>query len=426
MDMDALTQRQADKIEFVLRDLVRDLELVSLLPTSLSPWTRKVCLETVRSQLSSGVEDGVEEEEDDDVRVAQLIYGVAERHGDPTDVDGNEVLLQMAEFAELEKEILDLATVAGSVEESDLNRHHMLFRAILDTLQENEYVSMVRELQERRANLLVTKAESSLAHLIDPGVLALKNAMEILLSLVMARNKTTVNEDVRNYRILHEAVNREKTASADVKALKREYQETKESHKKEVEALETEIQRLEEEIDYTRSVVAMELSAFLEVNQQLQGERQMQDVGHLEEVKQLAEKNKETLATLVNRNQEEANALRTQRAKKEAAVSAAITEYDVQISTLQAATATLNKETEEDTEAIVALDEELDVLRTEKNEYQLEKFVESMRDRHYEEMQLAMDENTRTIQASFRAYMARVRFQKTQGSSKKRGRRSKK
>ncbi|RNF27465.1 uncharacterized protein Tco025E_00267 [Trypanosoma conorhini] len=426
MDMDALTRRQAEKIAYVLQDLLRDLEVASLLPVDLSPWTRKVCLETVRTQLCSGAEEGGEEDEDDDVRAAQLIYGVAERYGDPTDVNGNEALLQMAGLAELEKEMLEAATVVGSVEEAELQRHHMLFRAVVDTLRENEYVAMVREIQERQANAFIMKDDPALTQLLDPGVSALQHVVEALAALVAARNSTTVNEDVRNYRILHEAVNKEKTASADVKALKREYQETKELHRAEVAALDVEIQQIEEEIEYTRSVVAMELAAFLEVNQQLQEERQAQDVSHLEEVKQLAVKHEETLGELVARNQEESNTLRTQRAKKEAAVSAAITEYDLQMSTLHAATAALNKEAEEDTEAIVALDEELNVLRTEKNEYELEKFIESMRDKHYEDMQEALNQNTRTIQVCFRAYMARVKFQKAQtASKKKKGKRSK-
>ncbi|RNE98690.1 hypothetical protein TraAM80_08629 [Trypanosoma rangeli] len=419
MDMDALTRRQADKIEYVLQDLLLDLELVSLLPVDMTPWTRKVCLETVHTQLCSGAEEGDEDEEDEDVYAAQLIYGVAKRHGDPTDVDGNEVLLQMAEFAELEKDMLEAATVVGSVEETGLNRHHMLFRAVLDTLRDNEYVPMVREIQERRANAFIMKGDSALAPLLDPGVSALQRVMEALAALIAVRNKTTVNEDVHNYRILHEAVNKEKTASADVKALKREYQETKESRMAEVAALDTEIQQIEEEIEYTRGVVAMELAAFLEVNQQLQEERQAHDASHLGEVRQLAAKHEEALRTLVAKNHEESSMLRTQRAKKEAAVSAAITEYDLQMSTLHAATAALNKEAEEDTEAIVALEEELRVLLTSKNEYELEKFIESMRDKHYEDMQEALNQNTRTIQACFRAYMARVKFQKEQNTSKK-------
>ncbi|KEG05395.1 hypothetical protein DQ04_22451000 [Trypanosoma grayi] len=95
------------------------------------------------------------------------------------------------------------------------------------------------------------------------------------------------------------------------------------------------------------------------------------------------------------------------------------------MSTLQAATAALNKEAEEDTEAIVVLDQELGVLRTEKGEYELEKHIESMRDRHYEDMQATVQKHACTIQACFRAYMTRTKFEQAQSSSKKKGKKRK-
>lgn len=425
MDMDALTRRQAEKIELVLRDLVRDLELISYLPLDLGPWTRKVCLGMAQCRLR-GEAEGDDEEEDDDVRAAELICGIAERYGDPVDVDGNEVILQMTEFAGLEREMLEMATVVGGVDEAEFAQHRMLFRAVLDTLHENNYVTKVQEMIERQPGLLIARETPSTPQLTDVGVEALQHVVETLVDLVVTRNKTTVNEDIHNYRILHEAVNKEKTTSADVKALKREYQETKETRRTAVEALDAEIRQLEEEIEYTRSVVAMELSVFLEVNKKLQDERSVQNANHLGEIQQLARQNEEKLVGLVAQNQEKISVLRTQRAKKEAAVSAAITEYDEQMKTLQAATATLNKEAEEDTEAIVALDEELAVLRTEKNEYEIEQFIESMRDKHYEDMHAAMQQHAHTIQACFRSYLARVKFQKAQSGLKKKKRRQSK
>ncbi|KAH9582354.1 hypothetical protein LSM04_009274 [Trypanosoma melophagium] len=457
MDMDALTRRQADKIEYVLRDLVRDLEIVACLPLDLTPWTRKACLEAVRNNITANItmnnnnninNDNISstaadmtmmDEVEDEERIARLIYDVAGQYGDPTDVDRNEVLLQMTEFAELEKDVLEAATVVGSVEESELSRHHALFRAVLDTLREGGYLEYTHHLnqsqqhsqsqsqsqlqstqqQQQKEDVVGRSSAAFLLNITDLGVPALQRVVEGLVGLVAARNKTTVNEDIHNYRILHEAVNKEKTTSADVKALKREYQETRDARRAEVAALDAEIRQLEEEIEYTRSVVAMELNAFLDVNNKMEEDRRKQEAEHLEELKEQQRQEEERLAAMVARNQEESNALRTQRGKKEAAVSAAITEYDAQMTTLLAATSALNKEAEEDTELIVGLDKELGVLRTEKGEYELEKYIESMRDRHYEEMEEKAKKHAATIQACFRAYMARVKFLKAQASTRK-------
>ncbi|KAG8342753.1 hypothetical protein TRVL_06420 [Trypanosoma vivax] len=458
MDMDALTRRQANRAEYVLRDLVRDLQLISLLPTNLMPWCRRDCLEGVRDNANMPVQRRVFNasctsslDDEEGLAIAQLIYGIAERYGDPTDIDRNELLLQMTEFAELEKSMIESATIVGTVEEYEIQQHHRLFRAVLDTLHDEGYTEVAFNIinegrpapasgpqpQERDADTdddddgkssgssICVMPPSILSRFLDQGVPSFQRTVESLMALVVARNTTTVSEDIHNYKILHEAVNKEKSTSADVKALKREYQETKEARRTEVEALQAEVRQLEEEIEYNRSVVAMEMAAFLEVNARMEEERRSVGANRVEVLTEQAHQLQQSLKTLISSNQAEAAALRTQRAKKEAAVSAAISEYDTQMATLHAASSALNKETEEDTEAIVVLESELDVLRTERSEYELDKYIESMRQKHSDDMQSAMNACASTVQMCFRAYLTRVNVEKMMSSMKKKRRKTK-
>nr|CCC92255.1 conserved hypothetical protein [Trypanosoma congolense IL3000] len=438
MEMDRLTRRQADRIEVVLRDLLRDLELVSFLPTDLLPWTQRGCLEAARDRVvewrSCNDYPGYVPLGDDDgsVVAAQLIYSIAERHGNPTDISRNGLLLQLTEFAELERDMLESATTGGAVDEYDIERHHKLFRAVLDSLHQEGYNELVHSslragdsprISGRQGDAYPIKS-SALSRLVDPGVAMLRRTVESLCELLAMRHTSTVTEDIHNYKILHEAVNKEKSSSADVKALKREYQETREARHAEVAALQGEIRQLEEEIEYTRNVLDLELSAFGEANAKLEEERRVEEVDRIDALKDQARQLKQKLQNVISANQEEAAALRTQRAKKESAVSAAISEYDSQMATLHTASMALNKETEEDTEAIVVLDGELSTLRTERSEYELEKYIEEMREKHYERMREVSAKCASTIQACFRAYHARVNFERGMNSSKRRRRRS--
>ncbi|SCU71558.1 uncharacterized protein TEOVI_000313900 [Trypanosoma equiperdum] len=443
MEMDRLTRRQADRIEYVMRDLLRDLQLIAFLPVDLYPWTRRSCLEAARNLLAeasmnqgmNGAAAQIYGEDDNSTYVAQLIYGLAERYGDATDVDNNELLLQMTEFAELEREMLDTASSVGAVDEYDINRHHKLFRAVLDTLQQEGYTELVAHSLKWGSGDDSAVAQPPGAYpmepsvfnrLVDPGMLSLQRTVECLCELLVVRNTSTVTEDIHNYKILHEAVNKEKSSSADVKALKREYHEIREARRTEVAALQAEVRQLEDEIEYTRSVLELELSAFGEANAKLEEERQVEEEERINALKEEAEHLKQKLDGLIAANQGEAATLRTQRAKKEAAVSAAITEYDTQMATLHAASVALNKETEEDTEAIVALDGELGALCTERNEYELEKYIEEMREKHYERMHEQTTRYASTIQACFRAYLTRVNFERGLANSKRKRKRKNK
>lgn len=267
-----------------------------------------------------------------------------------------------------------------------------------------------------------TKACSSGA--VSEGIAHLQNLIEILTRLMHLRNSSTVSDDRRRYNILRDAVNKEQSATADVQALNREFEEVKEARAREVGALDREIERLEEELRYVQVAGDVELDAFREVSHQIQ-------TCHISAYQQRMQDNREAMEAMRSQLEstqaqhiEAVNQLRSLRTKKEAVVSGAITEYDTQMQAMGAVIDALQKETEEETEQIVRLEEDLKQLQTGHHEYELEKCISEQRQEHWEAIRQRLEQNARVVQAYYRAYAARLHAQREMSKKKKKPKRS--
>lgn len=458
MDMDPITRREALKIEEVLQDLVDDLELVSFLPQDFDFWLRDDVINIVEKAddfLFPEYVDTyttVENEERQRLLKARGFLRAAAHYGDPADSEGNEAVIQVAEYKEVERNILDLASTIGSVGPEELEFHHLSLRALIDTLREGGYADELREYLQRyfppptpstsssdsedsgssdedekeKEVPLYHVEEACVTGMVNESVERMRHVVHLLHHIIQLRNSSTVNEDVHRYKVLHEAVNKEQSATADVQALNREYEEVKASRKRDVAYLDDEIRKLEEELQYVQRAADVELDAFHEVSAKIQNDHRQAYQEQLEVHRQAADAVKEKMRQAQLQHTELTNQLRSLRAKKEAAVSGAIQEYETQMSTMTGVIEKLQKEYEEDTMKVMELEEKLGKLHTEKKDHEVELQVNEKREEHHNAMIQAMHYDAKVLQAYFRAYIARVKFEKELAKKKKKGGKKKK
>lgn len=496
--MDPLTRREAEKIEEVLADLVTDLELVSYLPEEFNLWLRDDALVVVdkfeNQQLPELLETGGVDayyppsdptvadhreellEELQRLCKASCFFHAAEQYGDPADTAGNEALLQLGEFSEVERDLLETATTVGHMDEEDIDFHHLSTRALLDTLREGGYGERMRGLLQAlyparsptasaasSTSLLNDKdaapddlvdaegttadfpnasanqtgnarsaggrvryqrKEAMSANMVSEPVEQFTDTIRTLAKLMRLRNASTVNEDVHRYKVLREAVNKEQSATADVQALNREYNAVKVARRQEVAALDAEIARLEAEIAYVRRAADVELEAMNEVNEKVRADRMSTYRHQLDQHRQAAITLEERFRQLEAQHADEAGELRTLKAKKEAAVSGAVNEYDAQMTAMQAAMKKLLQESEEDTSKIVSLEETIERLQTQQREHEWELKVVEQRQGHLNELRQCQEQDARVLQAYFRAYAARLEVEREMAKKNKKKKRA--
>lgn len=464
MDMDPITRREALKIERVLEDLREDLELLSYLPSDFELWLRDDAI--IRVQRSEGLifpetldstfsETQIEERQK--MLKAHAFLQAASQFGDPADSEGNEAVIQTAEFSQLESHILDTATHVGTVSAEELEFHRLSVRALIDTLREggygegilqylihyfpprtpsatsrsssmssqaNDSVASAKELEMHQVEKAAPYEleEACDAAIVDTSLSHVKHIFQLLHRIIQLRNMSTVNEDVHRYKVLHEAVNKEQSATADVQALNREYEEVKASRKREVAHLDDEIRKLEEELSYVQRAADVELDAFHEVSAKIQSDHRQAFQEQLEVHRQAADVAKERMKQVQIQHAEATNQLRSLRAKKEAAVSGAIQEYESQMANLHAAMEKLQEEYEKDMTKVLELEKKLGKLHTSKKNYEIELQVKERREDHGRQIREQMEVNAKVLQAYFRAYMVRVNFEKELNKKKKKKR----
>lgn len=573
MDMDPITRREARKIELVLLDLVHDLELAAYLPLDFDLWLRDDVIHLVDKASSFLEPEYLEDllvdnfpsemEERQKLLKARCFLRAASHYGDPADSEGNEAVLQVAEYGEVERHLREAASTVGTVGAEELEYHHLSFRALVDTLKTGGYAKEMRaylqqyfprssssfyhssssslsssatsasafssspststscsssdvengeyggqgrgtkgdttdgedknrsadvafdsfpsvvpssqkEQPQKKRNSLTAKQSGNKTALksgqkkspndksnknptnqkqekkkkkkkkekeedvpyvvqdacstgmVNPAVENLRHVVHRLYRMIQLRNTSTVNDDVHRYKVLHEAVNKEQSATADVQALNREYEEVKASRKAEVAVLDDEIRKLEEELRYVQRAADVELEAFHEVSEKIEKDHRQGYQEQLEVHRQAAEAVKEKMRRAQLDHTEKTNQLRSLRAKKEAAVSGAITEYEEQMSGMTAAMKKLQKEYEEETAKVLELEDQLQVLQKEKKEYEVEQQVKERRERHHLEIREELEHDARVLQAYFRAYLARTKFEKEVTAKAKKKKKKKK
>lgn len=362
--MNQQTLAEARRILSVVDDLILDLNMVSHLPSYMSAMPPP------------------------DLQHITNAFGGGQ--------NGREVQTQLNEHFDLERKLESAAGGGGSagseVAAEDIADHHLSTRALLDTLRAAGYCQTYRPL--------------------FPGSEGIKHfsyIMSVLRGLLQDRCHTSVEDDVIKYTILHDTVNREKSASADVQALNREYHNEKESRRIEVEKRQQAIRKVKEEIEQLRQASDTEMANFVKLSKELASTNEERFQQELEELK--TKKGEMTTETdqLESKFLNEENALRAARSKKETTISATIAEYDTQLQNLTQTIASLQKELDDDTEQLVEVERELNQLNQDASEYELERRIAEQRKGHFMDVNVRMETQARIIQAFFRSYAVRLK-----------------
>jgi hypothetical protein len=304
--------------------------------------------------------------------------------------NGREVQTQLNEHYDLERKLESAG--GGEVAAEDVADHHLSTRALLDTLRAAGYGEAYEP-----------------AFPASEGIRNFGHIMLVLRGLLQDRCHTSVEDDVIKYTILHDTVNREKSASADVQALNREYHNEKETRRIEVEKRQQAIRKVKEEIDQLRQASDTEMSNFLKLSKELATTNEERYQQELEELRSKKGEMRQETDQLEGKFFNEENALRAARSKKETTISATISEYDTQLQNLTVTIATLQKELDEDTDQLVDVERELHQLNQDAAEYELERRIGEQRKGHYMDVNVRMESQARIIQAFFRSFAVRLK-----------------
>ncbi len=312
---------------------------------------------------------------------------------------GREAQSQLNEHFDLERKV---ESAAGDLTADDMLDHHMSTRALVDTLRRVGYASTYKPVYPP-----------------NQSVLNFKEPVTLLRGLLKDRFATTVEEDAVKFNILRDTVNRENTATADVQALNREYNNEVESRKVEVQKREIMIRKLKEEIEALRSTSESERKSF----EQLSEEHRLNDEERFksEEIG-LHQKVKDAEVELHNTSTKcvvDEKSLRATRSKKEAALQKMLEDYDAEMISASETMKQLEIETVRDREILDGVEKALAQLRREEDDYELELEAGKMRQTHRAVIEGEIHQQARIIQAYFRSYIVRVH--ESQKGKKKKG-----
>lgn len=300
---------------------------------------------------------------------------------------GREAQAQLNDHFDLERK---LESAAGNVAPDDVADHHLSCRSLLDTLRQAGY------------------PHYEAAFPPNDNIDNFRSIIGVLRSLLRDRFNTTVEDDVIKFAILNDTVNREKSASADVQALNREYQNEKESRRVEVEKRDIAIRKLKEEIAKLEESSRRETEEFLLVSEQhaeADRERYKQEYESLEAKRQDMTGG---LRSAEVKCSNEENQLRGERSKKEKELEQIIDSYDKEMTNLTTTVETLEQETKQDLEVISKLHAKLETLNKEDEEHKQGKQIELERKDHRQFVTVNLENCSRVIQAFWRSHAVRL------------------
>lgn len=301
---------------------------------------------------------------------------------------GHEVQSQLTDHFDIERK---LESAAGDPAPSDVTDHHLSTRALVDTLRQAGYGSAYHAKYPPNDTII------NFQHIIN-----------ILRDLLKDRFATTVEDDVVKFAILNDTVNREKTASADVQALNREYQNEKESRRVEVEKRDAMIKKLRDEIEQLRESSELERQTFERVSAEhrvADQEKYEQEITQMQTKLAELEHDLEQVEAKCGKSEHE---LRQVRNKKETMLQQIIEHYDTEMSTSRQTMVGLQKEIDQDGEQLKQVEAQLSVYNAEADEYEIENRIEEQRKMHRTLISQEMEHFAQVIQACYRSYAVRL------------------
>jgi hypothetical protein len=374
--MNPQTQLEARRVLEVLDGLIADVECVAFVPPpsiGFAPADAEKVM-SVFARLSG-------EDDAGDVQTQLVEHGTLENRLDLPATRAGVVVVSNS----------GTVNADGPLDALGIEDLHLSTRALVETLQFAGYGATIRPTAQP-----------------SPTVTNFCAVLKTLRHLLQARFETTVEEDVAKFNILNDTVNREKTASADVQALNREFHSEKESRRVEVEKRNVAIRRLRDELRGLTDASEAERAAV----ERAAADRHRTDAerykGELETLQQQMDALERDVMILEERAWKEEVAERQQRNKLESGLQQTIDAYDRDMSEAATAITSLQSAIDHDTDAFRKADLQLQILSAEADAYRQEQQLEADRKAHTEVIGRQMNDFARVVQAFYRAHALRV------------------
>eukprot|EP01012_Entosiphon_sulcatum_P063958 TRINITY_DN9234_c0_g1_i1.p1 TRINITY_DN9234_c0_g1~~TRINITY_DN9234_c0_g1_i1.p1 ORF type:complete len:368 (+),score=134.22 TRINITY_DN9234_c0_g1_i1:148-1251(+) len=319
---------------------------------------------------------------------------------------GADIEQHLADHFDLERRI-EMGHDANNEELSFAHKHST--RAICDMLRSVGYVTEVEPQTQR---------DESMGRYIS--------IIRTLRGLMYDKFNTTVEEDLLKFEILRETVSREQTASADVKALNREFQSERSLRKVEVAKRDQAIHKLEEElktIDENAREDEKEFERMTKEQEQIAQQRYQKEE---EELNARVKRLQDELAKLEEANAKEEGALRLERRKREQLLDGLLNQYDQEMTEKTEDLHTLKTDYLKDQTRLEELDKDLKVFDEEAAKQAEEQRIQGERKQHQVEIMVRMEASVKLLQAYWRGYAVRLMMKKKKAGKKRKGGKKKK
>eukprot|EP01060_Flectonema_neradi_P003773 TRINITY_DN12450_c0_g1_i1.p1 TRINITY_DN12450_c0_g1~~TRINITY_DN12450_c0_g1_i1.p1 ORF type:complete len:375 (+),score=93.36 TRINITY_DN12450_c0_g1_i1:37-1125(+) len=255
------------------------------------------------------------------------------------------------------------------------------------------------------------------------SVFRFKKIISILRGLMNNNFSTTVEEDDQKLQILRDTVSREQHASADVKALNREFMTERKLRQTEVLKKDQAIHKLMEELEEVQRKAHEDVTDYDRIAQERQLLEEQHAAQEEQELEQKVEELESQLQRLKDANQKDEGLLRADRKKKENNLSTIIHDYDKEMTQKSVEKDKLQREYEEDSAQLAKVEEELKIYEEENNKWLEDDQVKMDRLKHRAVIRLRLEDSTKTVQAFWRGFTERnnlkKRGKKGKGKSKK-------
>lgn len=299
---------------------------------------------------------------------------------------------------DVERKLDEDVRTAGVDTETERQHAHSI-RAVIDTLRAARYGD------SENADGYKPSAPP------NDAILRFQKIIRTLRGLVHNNFETTVEEDDQKLQILRDTVSREQHASADVKALNREFMTERKLRTTEVMKKDQAIRKLMEEHDDVESKATEDIQQY----KRAADERQLMEVQKAEqEEKELEDhlaKLKAQLEELKRANHKDELSLRGERKKKENQVFTIISDYDKEMKMKFQQKKDLKQEIERDQKELTEVSKEVEKYQEENTTAEEEESTKGQRDQHRAFMKLHIDDGCKTIQAFWRGFMERKKGQ---------------
>jgi|UniRef100_A0A7S4D2I8 DNA repair exonuclease SbcCD ATPase subunit len=314
---------------------------------------------------------------------------------------GPDIQGRLSELLDTERK-LEQGQGVGNEELSFAHKHSV--RAVLDMLRQVQYTDGYEP-----------------ATSPDEGLMRFHLIIKTLRGLMHDKFNTTVEEDLQKFEILRDTVSREQTASADVKALNREFQSERNLRKVEVARRDEAIKKLSDELQTIQESAVEEDKEF---------ERQVKDAEEInvqtyqqeeERLQSLVEQLEANLAKAEEANNKEEAALRQERRKREQFLDGLLTQYDTEMNEKTSEFEQYQQDYARDQIKLEQLEKDLKQFDEDQAKRDAEEKIENDRKLHHMEVLVRMDTSSKLLQAFWRGYAIRLMIKKKKTGKKKGG-----